>query len=754
MAPPRAISLRNVTPSIPENPIHLEELKQDLAQMRCERLLDRPWILKREQLVQEMLLPERPNMFNTTVRDRPQLWTADLWRQTYRFPRGESGLSNQTEGHHEGRFMHEVYPKDGYSVSDCRVDRHRRLLEFMIPIVHPDKPTRVTITIGNTIFGALDGGREVDWEVVFRDMVQRLAKGVGKPKPTPICPFLFHLYEGQGLLTVDEDLDYWMAKEMAGYRITPDPDSQPGSDEDEPTPAPAPSPRPGPSRTPNKRRKSTYKVPSGSPPVRYRGPSSPVPPEPQPREQQPNTRPEEGPEWVDKPFASIARGFRQARDQYESMEQALDQIGSELGISPEEIIPTIRTLPKAQEVDGLRIQIASLISENGRLETQVANRNRRAEAAEAQTLVAASQASAAKARAAAAEARAAAAEEARAFAESESTKWHGVSRKFFDFLGFPDDVVTKARIFDQCMKKPEAVSATKILQMLVDFSARVENLLKESAFQLGDRGHEAGPSEQRPDPVPGLSRLERPSPPTAIPGAPPTGAPSASTPRPEATPSRPEAAATPNIPDPTQQEPIPDSLNTDNIPSLHQWGTEDLPESGTPATGSRGPTDPVIRITPGSIPRSQPRRPGSVQANLFGGNPDDPAVQFHRHMRQLADELRAETGEEQRISGDKDDPVIGNPVEEAAAEVEGEPEAGNQEEEEDEAADEDEDEEEEEDLGYGNSGDDDNDSLPASSHRPVTRSTSKKQSVSRLKRKAFRNKSGPGSSSRKRTRRQ
>ena len=94
------------------------------------------------------------------------------------------------------------------------------------------------------------------------------------------------------------------------------------------------------------------------------------------------------------------------------MEQALEQIGSELRVSPEEIIPTIRTLPKAQEVDGLWVRIASVISENGQLETQVADRNRRAEAAEAQTLVAASQASAADARAAAAEARAAAAEEA------------------------------------------------------------------------------------------------------------------------------------------------------------------------------------------------------------------------------------------------------------------------------------------------------------------------------------------------------
>ena len=256
---------------------------------------------------------------------------------------------------------------------------------------------------------------------------------------------------------------------------------------------------------------------------------------------------------MDKPFVSIARGFRQARNQYESMEQALEQIGSELGVSLDQIIPTIQTLPKAQEVDGLRVRIAGLISENDRLQTQLADRNRRAEAAEAQTLAAAVLASAAEARAVAAEVRATAAEEAQIWAEAESTKWHGVSRKFFDSFGFPGNIVTKARIFDECMKKSEAVSAVKVLRMLVDFSGRMENLLKEirSAFQLGDRGHEAGPSEQRPEPVSEPSRPDPSSPRTTTTTAPLTGAPSALTPRPEVTPSQPGAASTPNILDPT-----------------------------------------------------------------------------------------------------------------------------------------------------------------------------------------------------------
>ena len=226
--------------------------------MRCTGLLDRPWALKREELVRELLLPKHPNIFDTTVWDRPQLWTAELWRQTYDFPSVGAGLANQMDSYIEGRFIHQVDPKDGHAVEDCRNDRQRRMLEFLVPIVHPNKPTQVTITIGNTLFGALDGGREVEWGVVFRDLAQRLAKEVGKPKSTSICPFLFHLYDGQGLLTGDEELDYRTAKEMAGYRITPDPDSRPGTDNDEVAPTLAPSPRLERSlRTPNQRRKST-----------------------------------------------------------------------------------------------------------------------------------------------------------------------------------------------------------------------------------------------------------------------------------------------------------------------------------------------------------------------------------------------------------------------------------------------------------------------------------------------------------------
>ena len=152
------------------------------------------------------------------------MWTVGVWREVYDFQPGGSGLAHRTDLYIEGKFRNDADPKDGFPVRDCRNSRERRLLEFLVPIVHPDKPTQVTCMIGNTIFGALSGDRPVDWGKVFSELVQRLVGGAGKAKPTPICPFLYHLYECKGLLTEEEETDYTTAKELNRYEIPPERD--------------------------------------------------------------------------------------------------------------------------------------------------------------------------------------------------------------------------------------------------------------------------------------------------------------------------------------------------------------------------------------------------------------------------------------------------------------------------------------------------------------------------------------------------
>ena len=149
-----------------------------------------------------------------------------VWREVYDFAPGGGGMANRTDLYIEGKFRNEADPKDGFLVRHCRDARECRVLEFLVSIVHPDKPTRVTHTLGNTIFGALSGERSVDWAIIFMELVNRLVGEAGKTKPTPICPFLYHLYKSKGLLTEDEEIDYKAAQELNRYRITPDQDPE------------------------------------------------------------------------------------------------------------------------------------------------------------------------------------------------------------------------------------------------------------------------------------------------------------------------------------------------------------------------------------------------------------------------------------------------------------------------------------------------------------------------------------------------
>ena len=140
------------------------------------------------------------------------------------------------------------------------------------------------------------------------------------------------------------------------------------------------------------------------------------------------------------------------------MEEALEEISAELGVEPKWIMQHIWALPKAREMEDLRARIDCLFKENAELKRQMANRDAKVKEAEAFT---------------------AAAFKEKVWAQEECEKVVTMAKKFHAFVGFAGDVVTKARLYDECMKKPEVVPAPKILRMLVDFSGKVEKLLGE-----------------------------------------------------------------------------------------------------------------------------------------------------------------------------------------------------------------------------------------------------------------------------------
>ena len=98
-----------------------------------------------------------------------------------------------------GQFWIPVNPKDRFVVEDCEDILAKQVLEFLILILYPEKPTQVTVTVGNTIFGVLMEDKPVDSGLLLYDVVGKQVGNVGKGKPTIVCPL------GRTLLVCLED---------------------------------------------------------------------------------------------------------------------------------------------------------------------------------------------------------------------------------------------------------------------------------------------------------------------------------------------------------------------------------------------------------------------------------------------------------------------------------------------------------------------------------------------------------------------
>ena len=134
-------------------------------------------------------------------------------------------------------------------------------------------------------------------------------------------------------------------------------------------------------------------------------------------------------------------------------------------------------------MEDLRAWIDCLLKENAELKTQVADRKDKLKEAEALTATTLDE---------------------KVRAQEECKKVVTMARKFHAFVGYPGNVVTKARLYDESMKNPEVVRAPKVLRALINFSGKVEKLFGElrTLLQYGEHRERAGPSERGPEPEP------------------------------------------------------------------------------------------------------------------------------------------------------------------------------------------------------------------------------------------------------------
>jgi hypothetical protein len=158
---PSEVKLRKIVPVVPRNETERGELLEDLQTMGCSGLLEKPWGFKDDRIVKE-LLDGVSNEFDNSIRATPTRWIEECWREVYNFSKGGGGLAGRKDDYVKDCFEELPSPKDGYAIEDCMDARYRHVLAFLVPILYPEKLNRITVILGNTIFGALKGGKKVD----------------------------------------------------------------------------------------------------------------------------------------------------------------------------------------------------------------------------------------------------------------------------------------------------------------------------------------------------------------------------------------------------------------------------------------------------------------------------------------------------------------------------------------------------------------------------------------------------------------
>ncbi len=439
----RAVAFRSIRPAVPQEESERNELAADLLRIGCEGLLNEPWNLRSEEMVREFFV-DRTNQWEGTIRRKPTDWTPERWAETYNFPTRGAGMSNRKDVFATGKFSSTNDPKDGYLISDCKDPRERRVLMFLVPILYSEKPTRVTITLANTIFGALSEKRQVNWGIIVQQVVEKLAQVAAQGKPTTICPFLFHLYRRFECLREDEIALLEAAKVMQLHGIEPE-----GEETAEQEVEDAESERESldpeeiaqlQKRSPNSRRKATYRAPEGRSPIR-------------------------APDWQsaivssfdfqDNPFKRIREELDQLQSQYSRLEFVTRKACELLGdCRPKHLATEIGKLQKESKGGKFEEQNRILTEQVGTLTKELAGKQE-----EVQTL--------------------------RGEAQTRLARIEG-------YISHSGDIVNKAKLFDVEVRSDGRLSAPKMVAVLVDFSRKMDVTLAEMRKLFP--GSSAGPS--------------------------------------------------------------------------------------------------------------------------------------------------------------------------------------------------------------------------------------------------------------------
>ena len=156
------------------------------------------------------------------MRQDPEKWTTEVWAEVYGFTlRKGEGWASRKISLYVGKFRRDHDPKDGFHPGNCRNPRERKIIEFNLPILSPEKPKHLSITMANTLFEAISGVCPVNWGRLIQEYVEESIPHIGR-KPSFLSPYILHLYQHYGCINEAEKDALTIAEDEVVYKLGPD----------------------------------------------------------------------------------------------------------------------------------------------------------------------------------------------------------------------------------------------------------------------------------------------------------------------------------------------------------------------------------------------------------------------------------------------------------------------------------------------------------------------------------------------------
>src|SRR5450759_4982179 len=110
--------------------------------------------------------------------------------QAFGVPRIGTSWLSRGDDQVRGYFAGKIDDKEGWSVDQCTEPRLKRLFYFLIPILHPEKPKRVTVKMGSTIVAAFVEAQQINWATIIKEIMKRQVGNLRGTKAISLSSYL------------------------------------------------------------------------------------------------------------------------------------------------------------------------------------------------------------------------------------------------------------------------------------------------------------------------------------------------------------------------------------------------------------------------------------------------------------------------------------------------------------------------------------------------------------------------------------